>query len=93
MRLAITLNQDELAALPIALVMESWHRFVTKKAGGKQRRAYQEEFTSSERATLAQYHSMFYRWIMRDGFPNEHTFRNPTDIELIERAGNFFAVD
>ena len=91
MKLVLEFSRYDLGKLPIAVIIENRGKCVGREASGSKRRKYEAEFTEHERKVLYSHHALFYRWIISAGFPKRHTFRKMETIELIKRAGSFFA--
>jgi len=87
MKLVVKMDRQDIAnKIPFAVIVENWE----SKSFGKNKRKYYNEFNEKERRILASYYKTFYRWYLVTGIPSSSvlTFEN---IELIGRAGNFFA--
>ena len=87
MEAAIKYTRDEINyEIPFPVIVENWEKRLT----GKGKRAYHETFTPKERKSIGMYYPRFYKWYLVKGVPKDCIFllRN---IELLKRAGNFFA--
>lgn len=73
------------------VVVEAWDKVVPvgSRSGSKNRR-YKAEFNEQERAKLSTWHTKFYGWEMRTGYPDEVGMAVDT-LALLKRAGDFFA--
>ncbi len=69
-----------------AVIVEGWD----KRKLGRQRRAWEKEFTSAERNKIGRYYGRFYRWHLVSGTPLRVSCRLNT-LHLLQRAVNFFA--
>jgi len=84
---AVVYNRDEInQKIPFPVIVENFH----KRLCGKGKREYYSEFTEKERQSIGAYFRQFEKWYLKKGTPEKATFviRN---LELINRAGNFFA--
>ena len=86
-QISFTLNSDEINALGYQCMVESWD----KKNFGKGKRKWLAEFDEGERKYLSAMYKRFYKWYLMTGPPQTFTFRNIKNLELIQRAINFFA--
>lgn len=87
MEVAVKYSREEInMEIPYGVIVENWD----KRLFGKGKRRYNEEFTHREIMSISAYYSRFYKWYLVKGVPAHSTFliRN---IELLKRAGNFFA--
>jgi len=87
MEIAVKYSRDEInTEIPYAVIVENW----SKRLVGKGRREYLKAFTLKERMSIGMYYPKFYKWYLITGVPDHFTFvlRN---VELLQRAGNFFA--
>lgn len=87
MKLVLSFSRNELSMLGYPVIVERWD----KRREGKGRRRWLAEFTEPERNLLARYCTLFYKWYLVSGAPEEFTFRRLTTIELIRKASAFFA--
>ena len=91
-KLAYVFNRDELAELPYAVIVENWHKAVGREASYSKRKAYHAEFNEAERKILSWwYHNRLYKWYLHTGLPKMQIFKKLETVQLIQRAGNFFA--
>jgi len=87
MELAIKYSSDEInREIPYAVIVESWD----KRLFGKGKREYEKTFTLKERRPIAGYYVRFYNWHLVKGVPDSCTF-TLRNVELLQRAGDFFA--
>ena len=87
MTLNVTLNKYELNSLKYPIVVEMWDKV---KSSGSKRKKYNETFTEKERVVIAKYHTVFHRWYLVDGTPDEKTMSLET-LTLLKKAIDFFA--
>ena len=84
---AVVYNRDEInQKIPFPVIVENFH----KRLWDKGKRDYYTTFTEKERQSIGAYFRHFEKWYLVNGTPEKATFviRN---LELISRAGNFFA--
>jgi len=87
MELAVIYYADEInQKIPFPVIVERWE----KKNFGQGKREYYKEFNDKERRTLAAYYPRFYKWYLVKGTPEKCAFAMK-NLELLNRAGNFFA--
>lgn len=77
-------------AVAYPCIVERWDRVVGPGAYGSKRRAYQAEFTETERRVISKWHTRFYRWHLVTGTPLRVVLKLAT-LQLLQRAVNFFA--
>lgn len=88
MKLALEISREELSNLQTSVIVENWDK--VKESGSKKRR-WLAEFTEPERKYLSAMYKHFYRWYLVTGYPEYFIFRDIKNIDLIQRATNFFA--
>jgi len=71
------------------VVVEMWHRCVGRGSSGRHRRAFQDEFTESERRRARRFYNIFRRWYLISGPPQVWTCRVAT-VKFARRLINFF---
>ena len=91
MKYVFEYSREELNRWQYPIIVENWDRIASKEAYGRLKRLYVAEYTSSERATLARYYKLFYRWYFVTGTPEHYIFRKAETMHLILRAIQFFA--
>lgn len=87
MEFAVKYSREEINTdIPYAVIVENWDKRLT----GSGKRKYEKAFTLKERMSIGMYYPRFYKWHLINGTPDSCTFvlRN---VELLKRAGNFFA--
>lgn len=87
MEIAVRYSREEInAEIPYAVIVENWDKHLF----GRGKRLYDKTFTLKEKMSIGSYYTRFYKWYLVKGVPPYCTFivRN---VELLKRAGNFFA--
>jgi len=87
----IQMNGQELNELQFPIIVEMWNKVVGNGNCGSKHRSWLVEFTKDERKLISYYHKLFYNWYLVKGTPQKHIFKNISDINLVQRAVNFFA--
>lgn len=85
MRIALSMNHEELVSLQTAVVVEMWDN----KSGGRVKRAWLKEFNEEERKKAGTLYKIFYDWYLRKGIPQQKFFF-PGTITFIQKLVNFF---
>jgi hypothetical protein len=89
-RLVLEFNRDDLSAMQYPVVVEMWDKVVGRDNAGSKQRKYHAEFTEQERAIISKYYLMFYRWYLVKGTPEKYTWPSLQELQLVQRAVNFF---
>ena len=84
--LSVKYSREEInIKIPFMVIVENFKKRYTFSG----RMKYLKSFTIEERKRIRKFYRLFYNWYLIKGVP-EHHFFTAEDIQLIDRAGNFF---
>ena len=85
-RINYVVGRDDLQRLTV--IVEGWDRL---GRSGSRRRRYNAEFDEKERATIARYYPIVYKWYLVKGYPQGGALMHYKTWHLLCRAADFFA--
>jgi len=85
MRTVILFDRDDLDRLPWQVIVENYHHVLASQGSGSVRRKYQKIFSERERRFIAHFKFRMHRGA------SDFMFKDVGKIEIIKRAGRFFA--
>ena len=72
---------------PLFVIVEMYAR----KQYGRGRRAWENQFSQTERKIISRWYGRLYDYYLRTGMPRQGVEMMPGTLELLQRAANFFA--
>jgi len=88
----LQMDTQELNELQYPIIVEMWDTVIGRNNCGSKHRKWLAKFTEKERKLISYYYKLFYNWYLVKGTPQQHTFKSIGNINLIQKAVNFFAL-
>ncbi len=88
-RVVFRFTAEQISATGFPVIVEGWEKCVGRSAGGRQRRAWEAEFTKAERRKASRLHTKLRCWYLRSGVPQQ-TLMGLQTYRFIQRLASFF---